>query len=132
MQPPPRYVHSVLELASDRRYPKASKEGLQSFVLLGRDPIAPFLVGWWVGLKTTHDPNADEAKMKEALETAKAMDDWCLKLNRADKIALRDAIMQEGLRIAAAIEKEDADTRPPTIDLGGGPPQGEVNSMEKK
>jgi hypothetical protein len=78
------------------------------FTLLGRDPIAPFLVGWWAGLKSTHDPNADEAKLKEAMETAQAMDAWCLKLNREDKLKLRDAIMQEGLRIAAAIEKEDA------------------------
>ena len=81
------------------------------FILLGRDPIAPFLVGWWAGLKSTHDPNADEAKLKEAMETAQAMDAWCLKLNREDKLKLRDAIMQECLRIAAAIEKEDAEEK---------------------
>ena len=80
------------------------------FVLLGRDPIAPFLVGWWAGLKSTLDPEADEAKLKEALEVAHAMDAWLLKLNREDKLKLRTAVMQEGLRIAQAIDnmpKED-------------------------
>src|SRR5271154_947158 len=77
------------------------------FVLLGRDPIAPFLVGWWAGLKSVHDPNADAAKIKEAMETAKAMDEWLLKLNREDKLKLREAILEEGMRIAAILERDD-------------------------
>jgi hypothetical protein len=77
------------------------------FVLLGRDPLAPFLVGWWVGLKMSHDPNADEAKLKEALECAHAMDEYLLKMNREDKLKLREAVMAEGLRIAAAIEASE-------------------------
>ena len=76
------------------------------FILLGRDPLAPFLVGWWVGLKSAHDPNASEEKLKEAMETANAMDAWLLKLGKEEKLKLREAIMQEGLRIAAIIEKE--------------------------
>ena len=103
------------------------------FVLLGRDPIAPFLVGWWAGLKSTHDPNADEAKLKEAMETAQAMDAWCLKLNREDKLALRDAIMREGLRIAAVIEKEDAtEAAREGADLSAYPLPGEFNSPPEK
>lgn len=75
------------------------------FLLLGRDPLAPFLVGLWAGLKSAHDPSADEAKLKEALATANDMDEWLLKLNKEDKLKLRDAIMAEGMRIFAAIEK---------------------------
>ena len=81
------------------------------FVLLGRDPIAPFLVGWWAGLKSTLDPEADEAKLKEALEVAHAMDAWLLKLNKEDKLKLRTAVMQEGLRIAQAIDNMPKDEK---------------------
>lgn len=81
------------------------------FTLLGRDPLAPFLVGLWAGLKSAHDPSADEAKLKEALETANAMDEWLLSLNREDKLKLREAIMAEGMRIFAAIEKADAEEK---------------------
>ena len=76
------------------------------FVLLGRDPIAPFLVGWWVGLKSTHDPSADPEKLKEAMETARAMDDWLLKLGKEEKLKLRDLINQEAMRIAAILSKD--------------------------
>jgi hypothetical protein len=76
------------------------------FILLGRDPLAPFLVGWWVGLKMMHDPSANEAKMKEAMEVAHAMDAWLLSLNKEEKLKLRELVIQEGLRIAAAIEKD--------------------------
>ena len=76
------------------------------FVLLGRDPIAPFLVGWWVGLKSMHDPNADEAKLAEAMQTAKAMEDWLTKLNREDKLKLRELINEEGMRIAAILSRD--------------------------
>jgi hypothetical protein len=77
------------------------------FVLLGRDPIAPFLVGWWAGLRSSLDPNADEAKLKEALEVAHAMDEWLLSLNKEEKLKIREAVMAEGLRIARAIEKDE-------------------------
>lgn len=84
------------------------------FVLLGRDPLAPFLVGLWAGLKSAHDPSASEAKLKEALECANAMDEWLLKLNKEDKLKLRDAIMAEGMRIFAAIEKADTQEKEET------------------
>ena len=81
------------------------------FVLLGRDPIAPFLVGWWVGLKSMHDPNADEAKLAEAMQTAKAMEDWLTKLNREDKLKLRELINEEGMRIAAILSRDLPDEK---------------------
>lgn len=76
------------------------------FVLLGRDPLAAMLVGWWAGLKSALDPNADEEKIKEALLVAQQMDQWLLSLNNEEKMKLREAVMQEGLRIAAAIERD--------------------------
>jgi hypothetical protein len=78
------------------------------FVLLGRDPIAPFLVGWWVGLKAKYDPTADEEKLKEALVCAHAMEEWLLKMNREDKLALRKLVMEEGMRIVKAIDDGEA------------------------
>lgn len=84
----------------------AAKDDEPMFVLLGRDPIAPFLVGLWAGLKTAHDPDADEEKVREALLCAQAMDEYVLSLNREDKNKLRELIMAEGLRIAQAIEKD--------------------------
>lgn len=74
------------------------------FILLGRDPLAALLVGWWVGLKSNHDPNASEEKLKEAMETAQAMDAWILKIGDEEKLKLRETIMKEAFRIAAAIE----------------------------
>ena len=76
------------------------------FVLLGRDPIAPFLVGWWVGLKSTHDTGADPEKLREAMETARAMDDWLLKLGKEDKLKLRELINQEAMRIASILSRD--------------------------
>jgi hypothetical protein len=76
------------------------------FILLGRDPIAPFLVGWWVGLKSMHDPSADPAKLQEAMQVAKSMEEWLTKLNREDKIKLRNLINQEGMRIAALLQRD--------------------------
>lgn len=76
------------------------------FVLLGRDPLAAMLVGWWAGLKSSLDPSADEEKIKEALLVAQQMDQWLLSLNSEEKMRLREAVMQEGLRIAAAIERD--------------------------
>lgn len=84
----------------------AAKDDEPMFVLLGRDPIAPFLVGLWAGMKSAHDPDAEEEKIREALECAQAMDEYVMKLGREDKNRLRELIMAEGLRIAQAMEKE--------------------------
>jgi len=77
------------------------------FTLLGRDPIAPFLVGLWVGLSAAHDPDADQAKMEEGLRCAHAMEEWLRAMpdtpDRAARLRLREAIVEQGEAIAEAM-----------------------------
>lgn len=78
------------------------------FILLGRDPLASFLVGWWAGLKMSLDPKADEKgdKIKDALECAQAMDAWIVEHGDADKLKFREAVVQEAMQIAKSIERD--------------------------
>lgn len=44
------------------------------FVLLARDRHAPWLIRYWALWR--HQENEDEAKVQEALECARAMEQW--------------------------------------------------------
>jgi hypothetical protein len=70
------------------------------FVLLARDPAAPYLVRRWAGLRPS-----DRAKVIEAMECADSMDAWRKehrphkKLDLALEIALaRDVVIQAARR----------------------------------
>lgn len=50
------------------------------FILLGRDPMAAFLVEQWADLREWQ--NEDPDKVAEARECARKMRDWCADLNK--------------------------------------------------
>lgn len=71
----------------------AAKVDEPMFVLLGRDPLAPFLVAIWAEIRAQMGEEKD--KVEEALQTGRAMRDYCAKLGKQEKLEKVYEILNE-------------------------------------
>lgn len=55
------------------------------FVLLGRDPLAPFLVDLWIKVRRELGSGEPE-QLAEAETCVRSLHDWCLNLGKGDKL----------------------------------------------
>ena len=79
------------------------------FVLLGRDPAAPFTVLFWAKMRLLMFGTSDQ--VTEANQCAEQLRDWASKLGKNDKLALawdafRSACVEVGRRENETIAKE--------------------------
>ena len=85
------------------------------FVLLGRDPTAPFVVLFWCKLRTLLDPEGkDAAQIAEAHACTTALRDWAVKLGKTDQLgkayeAFRMACLEVAKAEFEAMAKAEAD-----------------------
>lgn len=56
------------------------------FVLLGRDPVAAFLVALWAEIREQVKPGEDQKMLDEARECAKAMFQWAVDEGKRDAL----------------------------------------------
>jgi hypothetical protein len=62
------------------------------FILLGRDPVASFVVEFWINLRRIREGGSpDEVQLEEALSCARSMRDFAIekgKLSQIEAVAL--------------------------------------------
>jgi len=56
------------------------------FTLLGRDPTAPFVVLFWIQMRTAMGQRGDDPQIREANECATALKEWARKLGKGEKV----------------------------------------------
>jgi len=72
------------------------------FVLLGRDPTAPFVVTLWIAMRAAMNAS-DKEQLDDAQACAVSMREWAVKLGRTDNLAKAyDAFRKACFEVAKA------------------------------